>query len=403
MRICFVSTFLPQPCGIATYTSYLSQGILKVDPHIQIVVLAEHGAERKTSGNIQCFPCFSRRDDYGESIINKLKEVKPDILHIQHEFGIFGTDDRFINFLKMIENQNYKKVVTLHTVFAQENINVKEINNNIEYYNLTLGNLCDKLIVHHHSERIILNREGIPKDKIRVIPHGTRCLNLINQEEARKKLNLPLRGKIILSAGFIRRTKNQLFLIKALPLVLQEVPEAYLFICGSVQNKADNLYFSYLMEKAKSLGIIDRVIINNCFIPEEDMDLLFSAADIAAYVDNSVCHSASGSFHLAIGAKLPFVATWGPKFAEEVVKYITDELLVINQDREGLARIIIRILNDEKFKEYVVERVSQYALQTSWENIAQRHLGLYKRIFLEKEVQTEPAKIALTPKIPSNY
>ena len=213
MRICFVSTFLPQPCGIATYTSYLSQGILKVDPHIQIVVLAEHGAERKTSGNIQCFPCFSRRDDYGESIINKLKEVKPDILHIQHEFGIFGTDDRFINFLKMIENQNYKKVVTLHTVFAQENINVKEINNNIEYYNLILGNLCDKLIVHHHSERIILNREGIPKDKIRIIPHGTRCLNLINQEEARKKLNLPLQGKIILSAGFIRRTKNQLFLI----------------------------------------------------------------------------------------------------------------------------------------------------------------------------------------------
>ncbi len=44
MKITYVSTYLPQRCGIATYTDYLIRGIEEVGPASEIKVVAERGA-----------------------------------------------------------------------------------------------------------------------------------------------------------------------------------------------------------------------------------------------------------------------------------------------------------------------------------------------------------------------
>jgi hypothetical protein len=44
MKIAYVSTYLPQQGGIATYTDYLIHGLKEVNPALEIKVVAEKGA-----------------------------------------------------------------------------------------------------------------------------------------------------------------------------------------------------------------------------------------------------------------------------------------------------------------------------------------------------------------------
>ncbi len=87
--------------------------------------------------------------------------------------------------------------------------------------------------------------------------------------------------------------------------------------------------------------------------------------------------SASGPFHLAIGAKKPVIASRIPKF--ESLKNICDELLVLPSDTSGIAKTAIRIFTDNYFGQYVLDRTERYRRATSWAEIASRHLELYRR------------------------
>ena len=107
------------------------------------------------------------------------------------------------------------------------------------------------------------------------------------------------------------------------------------------------------------------------------MPYLFGACDVVLFPYYEEDRSASGSLHLAIGAKKPVIASRIPKFEE--LKNICDELLVLPYNSSGIARIAIRLFEDPEFAEYVLERTSEYRKLTSWEAVASQHLELYRR------------------------
>src|ERR1700710_131300 len=99
MHICFLSTYFPQPCGIASYTHYLSEALCASDTAISVTVLAEQGSQNEPHSMFRVCPAFNRDSMYPNQLIEQVKQVSPDILHIQHEYGIFGYDRRFIDLL----------------------------------------------------------------------------------------------------------------------------------------------------------------------------------------------------------------------------------------------------------------------------------------------------------------
>jgi hypothetical protein len=60
IRIAYVSTYLPQRCGIATYTDYLIRGIEQVDPASEIKVVAERGASPVKREKFEVIPFWER-------------------------------------------------------------------------------------------------------------------------------------------------------------------------------------------------------------------------------------------------------------------------------------------------------------------------------------------------------
>ena len=141
-----------------------------------------------------------------------------------------------------------------------------------EEYNYRMSLLVDAIVVHQTSMREALIAQGVDGQRIHVIPHGTEILGQVDARKARSRLGLPEDGRIILSFGFFVGRKNMELLIDALPLVLQEVPDAYLFVSGYVREwiREDLEMREFYEERAEQLGVRDRVIFAKRYIPDNE-------------------------------------------------------------------------------------------------------------------------------------
>ena len=374
MKIAYVSTHLPTQCGIATYTDYLIHGIRKADPASEVKIVAEQGASPIKDDKLEVIPCWDRNENYVDPIISHTKGF--DVIHIQHEYSIYNFDDRLPTLLQGLD-EKAKKIITIHCVRPAQFSERWSVD---EDFAARIATLADAVIVHLPTQEAILTRLGVPSKKIHIIPHGTE-LNDEDKEVSRKRLGLPVDAKILLMIGFIKRHKCLHIVLDTLVEILEKFEDVYLFVAGGLAptaSKSDIEYAEYIGRRIEVLGLQKNVIYPNKFFPNEDVPYLLSSADIVLFPYYEEDRSASGSFHLAIGAKKPIIASRTPKFEE--LKNICDELLVLPYNSSGIAAIAIRLFEDSKFRQYVVSRTEEYRNYTSWQAIASQHLQLYQEV-----------------------
>ncbi len=371
MKVAYVSTYLPQQCGIATYTDYLIHGLQKVSRGLEIKVVAEKYAAPVNQKRFEVVPCWDRNGDYVEPIISNTQDA--DLVHIQHEYAIYGFDDRLPTLLDRLSAK--RTIITIHCIRPGQFCERGEVD---ERFAKRIAELADEVIVHRDSQKAILRRLGIPAKKIHIIPHGT-VLSNVDKEISRKRLKLPEKGKIITAFGFVNTFKGLDVSLEVLREIRKEVEDAYLFIAGEVPPTAPKKardYVKKLRKQIKELDLTENVIFRNKFFPNEEIPYIFGASDIALFTHYHEDRSVSGSIHLAIGAKKPVIAYRIPKF--EVLKNICDELLILPNNASGIAKTAVRIFEDKEFERYILERTERYRRATSWPVTVRKHLKLYK-------------------------
>src|SRR3989344_2845335 len=117
--ICFLGTYPPRECGIATFTRDLSQAIeKKFFPHLRSKIIAMNN----NGVNIYNYPSKviyqisdTERYQYKKIAekINRNDSIK--IISIQHEFGIFGGDygKYLLDFLDVVRKP---VIITFHSI-----------------------------------------------------------------------------------------------------------------------------------------------------------------------------------------------------------------------------------------------------------------------------------------------
>jgi len=380
MKISYISTYPPIRSGIGTYTRYLCKSLLKINKEVEISIIAEKGASKTKEKRFETFPCFNSKEEYVKKISKSLLRFSPDIVHIQHEFAIFNPDERLLNLLKELKKST-KIVLTLHTVHTNESNDWGVKAMSMEKYNFSMGQLADAIIVHQVSMKEVLIRQGLNEKLIHVIPHGTEILRKVDKTKAMGKLELPENGRIILSFGFFGKNKNKELIVEALPEILEKVPNAYVFFSGYIREWVQEDFESRKLyeEKAKELGVRDHVIFAKRYIPDKEIYLVFNSSDAGVFPYLQKWYSGSGSLHLAMGSFIPIVVSNIPKF-EEVPKEISKRLVFNPNDSSKLAKILIKLLVDNNFRESITDKVKSYALMTSWDVVAKTHIQLYKSL-----------------------
>ena len=379
LKLCFISPYPPTVCGIADYTNCLVKGILENKPDLRIHVVAEKSA-RSDDPRVIVHSVFDRRDFRPSDIINVVRDLDINVVHIQHEFGIFGADERFIELLRFLKGRGLKVVVTFHTVHSNETarFRVKGFRD-VEEYNRVICSLCDHVIVHTNSMRNVLARQGVPEDKISMFRIGLFDFGIIGTEKARRGLKLPLDRKLLVFTGFFHRGKGMHILLGLVRELSKYCRDFKLIMAGAVhplQASRENVdYVEELKSEIKRLGIEDFVEIRHC-LSRVLVTKYICAADVVLFPYLSINWSASGAIKIAIAASKPFIVTRIPKF-EEVSEEISDEIVVLPDEVERMAKIVYRLLYDDDFRSSIVERIKRYAKRITWKNIAGEHLKVY--------------------------
>ncbi len=373
MRIGFVSTFLPARCGIATYTDYLTRAIRNLGG-VSITIAAECTAQARTDSGMNVIVCWDRKKDYVKAIADSLSGV--DVVHIQHEYSIYSFDDRLPRLIRELKSK-VPVVITIHCIRPAQFCERGTVD---EEFAARIANLANRVIVHLDSQKSILVRLGVESDKISVIPHGTELTDK-DEVESRKKLGLPLEAKILLMFGFIKKHKCLDIACEALKEIVEKHEDTYLFIAGGLApqpSPKDVEYANLLDRKIEELGLQQNIIYPGKFFPNEDVPYLFRSADIVLFPYYEEDRSASGSLHLALGANRPIIASRIPKFEE--LRNVCDELLVLPFNFQGIAKIALRIFDDSKFRRYIHERTDKIRKETSWSEVARKHLEIYRKL-----------------------
>jgi len=198
--------------------------------------------------------------------------------------------------------------------------------------------ICDSQVVHKELLKL-----GVSPGKIKMIYNGVDT-----QQFSRQQANEGLKRKLgILEAPsiiYIRSLKpvyNVEMLIRAIPLVLRQFPEARFIIGGDGEQK------EYLQDLAKSLGISDSTRFIG-WIPHNELPEYLASADV--YVSTSLSDSTSLSLQEAMACELAPVVTDLPANREWITDGESGFIVPIN-DIQALADRITYLLNSNEVRE----------------------------------------------------
>lgn len=384
-RLGYVSTYPPAHCGVAEYTRFLARSLKTIQPKISVNVFSDLGEEAglRFDGEITVRPAFvsGGSDDY-RRLLNELSAADGvDILHVQHEYGIFGRHDRILDAcLEAKEERLIKKLVfTLHTVY-HPSTNIPEV---LEFQSRL--KLVDAIVVHSYLMEFELQNQLVDPKLIRRIPHGT-LLNPYLDEDRKtlaESLRLDcekLRGLILSTVGFLRRDKGLDLLAKAVN-ELKHIRENFtLLIAGEqkIMSPEDEKMMREIKEEAEKLNII----FFDKYLSDDEILEITALSDliILPYKDLIGKYSVSGILHLSMGSFKPIIGTRVPRLLE--LYQFSPRITVTPTDSKELSRMIRWCMRNYDYVVAYMSSLYSYAVRTQWVRMARRHLSLYRELLI---------------------
>lgn len=302
--------------------------------------------------------------------------------------------NKFVFFDRSLLNL-YFKLLGKRLVFTAHNIDPKERDGGNTLRNRLslriLYRLMDHIFVHSQQMKQQLCAEfKVPAARITVIPHGilnTVPVTDLTREEARQRLQLERQERVLLFFGNIVPYKGLEYLYRALVLLRQAGTPCRLVIAGKVKYCDD--YWQELERLAAELAIERHLLKHNRFIPDEEVERYFKAADLLVLPYTHIFQS--GLPFLACSFGLPLVATDVGALRETVVEGETGTICR-SRDAEDLAKGIGRFFASDMYRRAEKTRATivRYGNETfSWEGIGATIAAVYHQL-LPRQGRRQP-------------
>lgn len=289
------------------YTYSLANGLTHTGIDVDLVIDQKPEDENCTCKKYRYFNTDEKNIGKLQKVRNYIQTYKKieqliatgeyDVLHSQ--WYIFSPVDFY--FLSIFKKKyGIRYVATVHDILP---FNEKFYD---MYFHKKLYGLADSIILQAPGNvKRFVDLFPENKEKIHMIPHGHMLdyVEIVNQNDARKHLNIPNDKTVFLFFGQIKRVKGVDILLKAFLKLLKKRDDIYLVIAGSVW-KAD---FSVCQE------IIDRNDFKGClrtdihYIPDDEVKYYYSATDVCVLPYTDVYQS--GVIQLAYGYQKPVVSS----------------------------------------------------------------------------------------------
>jgi glycosyltransferase involved in cell wall biosynthesis len=338
--------------------------------------------------------------DNSRVLLEIVERVKPDIVHVQYEPGLYGLRLDPLNPAKTCTNIDFfyescrsPIVTTFHSCYPfkqwmslpnpiydrrQDPYIVRKAKRAISWWTrlvnygsfqrLNLQKLTRSAASIVFSECMSTRLGGFPH----IVYHGAERLHLgapLNKSQLRKSYSLPEQGRIALALGYATKTKGWDIIEE------MDIPDNWTIVINPSKNEYSREEYRIDAHKRnlKNLGLD--------FLNEEQLCELFSCAD--AVILPYKVSSASGVLFDGLSYGLPFVASnleFFDEFASKGLGVTTD------RNAAAFSKALLRL--DRDYERYA-DAVGEFSKEITWQQVADEHLALYKQIAKRKEMQLQ--------------
>jgi len=374
-RVAMLGNHLPRQCGIATFTTHLSEAVASAAPDLDCFVLAMNDGLHKHAypGRVRFELSDSDTGAYTRAA-DFLNVNAVDVLSVQHEYGIFGGKAGG-HVLTLLRELRMPIVTTLHTILTAPNPHQRRVMDE-------LTSLSDRLVVMTNGSADILREvHGVSAQKIDMIPHGIPSVPFSGSKD-----RLGVEGRpLILTFGLLGPDKGIEHVIDALPTILSHYPDAVYIVLGAthphIVERHGETYRLMLEERAKQLGVDGNVIFHNRFVSQAELCEFLAAADIYITPYLNPEQITSGTLAYALGAGKAVIST-PYAYAKELLADGRG-ILVPWRDSSAIASEIVGLLDDPEKRLTLRLRAAEHGRAMLWPAVGQSYLQSFERARVE--------------------
>lgn len=351
-------------CGIATYSKFLADQMRPLVGELRI--FAEDAPLPEETGVVRC---WGRRGDY-DRILPAMRQYNPDLIVIQHEFGLFHKINEWNTLLSQLSR--WRTVTVLHTVLEHR---VKNVEAALDYHARALAEgACQEVIVHTPKARETLRARGF-SGRVHYIPHG--CFPPANLPRLPSTKYGMYPKHSIFQYGFGGEHKGWDTAIRVVEILKEKYPDVIYVGCFNLSpfsEEAQTRYHMKLLDQIEAKGLQRNVAIHRGYQSEEMLANYIRGSRVAIFpykVPNPDWASwgASGAIQLPLSLGIPMVLSDFPCFEEFSGR------LPLCGTAVGMAAWVDRIFSYPEEEEKLSKEALAIAEERRWDKIAKAYLA----------------------------
>ena len=372
-KVVWISSYLPRSCGIAYYSNDYIQAIKnyakKHNKKISIKIIAHTDAKKAD------YPIINLKDnDWNKKVFNVIKKEKPQLVHIQHEYGLYETHEdrnqRLLELIKMLNEEEIPTVMTYHSIYKKmEKYQSNFVSESLKWLNVG--------IFHEEYQKKTLKQNiGWTPQNVCILPHGSKEHLNFDRDKLRKEFSYE--DKLIVgSAGIADERKGFRTLIHQWPKVIKKFPNAILSL--EVKPHAAPETREYIKKILKE--IMESPVSKNIeFIVKDYEEGEFykrlALFDILVLAYKS--ESQSGVLAHGFSTGTPSIVTDIEGLGAEIRN---SKAGLAVKDRKKFYKAIIKLLKSKRFRDKFSQNALKYVHTVSgWSIIAKKTLKIYERV-----------------------
>lgn len=380
----YISTYVPRPCGIATFTADVVKAVHRYpivqEPYVAAVVRPEEDL-----GQYQPPVRFFIRDDRYQDYIRAayfFNEAPVAVVNLQHEFGYLGGKDG--DYICATLGQLKKPLITtLHTVLPQPETKNPYYVDLIRY----LAAHSERLVVMNPIAFNILERDyGVDRQKVVLIYHGAPDVPYGQREKAKRELGLT--GRFLISTfGLISRYKGLEYVLYALPPIVERFPKVLYLIIGvthplEVEREGES-YREELKGLVWELGLQHHVQFINRFLTKPEIIRYLQATDIYLTPYPNPDQIVSGTLTYAAVAGKAIVAT--PSLYAQVICGEGRGIFINFNDSLSITNALLTLIGDPALRRKMEWQTYLFGRQMTWMAVGKRYAELFVTVAMERQ------------------
>jgi len=353
-----VSTYPPTPCGVATFSAALSDGLARGGDDVVVVRVGDVGTARDER---VVATLSDRCPTPAPEALASLAQA--DVAIVQHEYGLYAGKDGD-SIVDVLEAVDAPSIVVAHTVLHSPTPHQREV------LEAVAGAAGAVVVMTDAGRELLVSTFDVDASKVVVIPHGAAVAASAERcDPSRRSL---------LTWGLLGPGKGIEWAIDALALLDDLRPRATYRIAGDTHPKVaaakGDAYRDMLRRRAADAGLERSVSFDGGYRGLDALADLIASASVVVLPYDSPDQVTSGVLVDAVAAGRPVVATAFPHARELLASGAG--LVVPRRDPVALANALRRVLTEPGLADAMAAEARRLAPALAWPAVASRYAAL---------------------------